>query len=80
MKARLEETSVQYRGVVLVSETEEEKRILWDIWNSKGAPVSVGRLDGSVELVIAPTPEEKVKENPVEFKHGPERIRDQQVR
>jgi len=59
MKARLEETSVQYRGVVLVSETEGEKRILWDIWNSKGRPVTVGRLDdGSVELVVASTPEE----------------------
>jgi len=58
MKARLEETSVQYRGVVLVSETEEEKRILWDIWNSKGRPVVVGKLDdGSVELIVAPTPE-----------------------
>ena len=58
MKARLEETSVQYRGVVLESETEEEKKVLWDIWNSKGRPVTVGRLDGgSVELIVAPTPE-----------------------
>ena len=57
MKARLEETSVQYRGVALVSETEEEKRVLWDIWNSNGAPVTVGRLDdGSVELIVAPIP------------------------
>jgi len=65
LKARLENTSVQYRGVVLVSETEEEKIVLWDIWNSSGRPVSVGKLDGgSVELVVAPTPakEEEVKE------------------
>ena len=58
MKARLEETSVRYRGVVLESETEEEKKVLWDIWNSKGGPVTVARLDGgSVELIVAPTPE-----------------------
>jgi hypothetical protein len=58
MKARLEETSVRYRGVVLLSETEEEKKILWDIWRGKGRPVSVGKLnDGSIELVVAPTPE-----------------------
>ncbi len=63
MKARLESTSVQYRGVVLVSETEEEKRILWDIWNSKGRPVTVGKLaGGSVELVVAPTPENEADE------------------
>lgn len=58
MKASLEETSVQYKGVVLVSEPEEEKKVLWDIWNSKGRPVTVGRLDGSVELFVAPPPEE----------------------
>jgi len=58
MKARLEEASVQYRGVVLVSETEEEKKILWSIWNSKGRPVAMGKIaDGSVELTVAPTPE-----------------------
>ena len=62
MKARLEETSVQYRGVVLESETEEEKGVLWDIWNSSGRPVAVGRLDGSVELVVAPTPEKEEEE------------------
>jgi len=48
MKARLENTSVQYvqyRGVVLVSETEEEKGVLSDIWNRKGRPVTLGRLD-----------------------------------
>jgi len=62
MKARLETTSVQYRGVVLVSETEEEKKVLWDIWNSSGAPVTVGKLDdGSVELIVAPTPEDDKK-------------------
>ena len=60
MKARLEETSVQYRGVVLTSETEEEKSILWDIWNRKGGPVSVGKLDdGVIELVVAPSVEER---------------------
>ena len=58
MKFRLENTSVQYRGVVLVSETEEEKKVLWDIWHGNGRPVSVGKLDGGhAELIIAPTPE-----------------------
>jgi len=62
MKARLEETSVQYRGVVLVSETEEEKKVLWDIWENRGRPVTVGRVDdGNAELVVAPTPEEEEK-------------------
>ena len=60
MKARLEETSVRYRGVVLTSETEEEKRILWDIWCRKGRPVSVGKMnDGSMELVVALCAEEE---------------------
>ena len=58
----MEGTSVEYRGVVLVSETEEEKGVLWDIWNSSGAPVTVGKLDnGSVELVVAPTPQPEAR-------------------
>ncbi len=59
MKAKLEETSVQHRGVVLTSETDEEREILRNIWAHKGRPVSVGKLDdGNIELVVAPTPEE----------------------
>ena len=58
MRAKLEETSVRYRGVVLISETDEEKRILWDIWSLKGRPVSVGELtDGTIELIMAPSVE-----------------------
>lgn len=58
MKARLEESSVQYRGVVLVSETDEEKRILCDIWSLKGRAISVGELtDGTIELIMAPSVE-----------------------
>ena len=60
MKAKIEETSVQYRGVVLISETEDEGKILWDIWCCKGRPVSIGKLtDGSFELVMAPSAEEE---------------------
>lgn len=59
MRAILEEASVQYRGVVLTSETDEERQILRNIWTGKGRPASVGKLDdGNIELVVAPTPEE----------------------
>jgi len=60
MRARLEETSVRYRGVVLTSETDEEKRVLWSMWAAQCGPVSVGKLDdGSIELVVAPSAEEE---------------------
>ena len=59
MKVKLEDKSIKYRGVVLRSETEEEKKVLRTIWNLGGGPVAVGRLDdGFIELVVAPTPDE----------------------
>lgn len=59
MRATLEETSVEYRGVILTSETDEERQILRNIWTGKGRPASIGKLhDGNIELVVAPTPDE----------------------
>lgn len=63
MKAELEPEEVQYRGVSLISETEEEKQIFENIWNQKGRPAMLGRMrDGNVQLVVAPTPEKNEKE------------------
>lgn len=60
MKAELEPKEMQFRGVFLLSETEEEKQVLTNIWNQKGGPAMLGRMrDGNVQLVIAPSPEEK---------------------
>ena len=57
MKAKLEETGPQYRGVILTSETDEELHILRDIWCGRWRAVSFGKLpDGNLEVVIAPTP------------------------
>ena len=56
MKVRLEPEGVQYRGISVVSETEEEKQILENIWIQKGRPVMFNRMtDGQVQLVMAPT-------------------------
>ena len=58
MKAILEETSIRHRGVILTSETDEEREILRNIWINKGRPASYGKLEGgNIEIVIAPTPE-----------------------
>lgn len=58
MKAELEVKEIRYRGVSLISETEEEKQVLIDIWNQQGRPAMLGRMsDGQVQLVLAPTPE-----------------------
>lgn len=55
MKAKLEPKEIQHRGVSLVSETEEEKRILLNLWNEKAKPAMLSRLpDGQVEVVVAP--------------------------
>ena len=60
MKASLEDTSIQHRGVILTSETDEEREVLRDIWCSKGRPASLGKLDnGSIELVVAPTSDDQ---------------------
>lgn len=39
MKARLEEKEIQFRGIVIESENEEEKEVLLAIW--KGGRVSL---------------------------------------
>jgi len=58
MKAYLETTEVEYRGVILESETPEEKEVLASIWNNRGRAVARGRLMGNqVRIVIAQTPE-----------------------
>ncbi len=58
MKAELEVKEMQCRGVSLISETEEKKQVLTDIWNWQGRPAMLGRMsDGQVQLVVAPTPE-----------------------
>jgi len=44
MKAELEPTSIQYRGVVLVSQTEEEKRVLEAVKILTGPTFPVRRL------------------------------------
>lgn len=60
MKAELEPEEMQYRGVSLISETEEEKQVFENIWKQKGRPAMLGRMrDGQVQLVVAPTPETK---------------------
>ena len=57
MKATLEETGPPYRGVILTSETEEDREIVRDIWCGRWRPASLGKLpDGNLEVVIAPTP------------------------
>mgnify|MGYP001561621829 CR=1 FL=1 len=57
MKVRLEDLAVHYRGVIPESETEEEKRVLNDIWEGKARTVCWQRLgDGNIVVVIAPTP------------------------
>ena len=58
MKAELEPEAMQYRGVSLISETEEEKQILTNLWNQKAGPAIWGRMmgDGNIQLVIAPSP------------------------
>jgi|GEM_PF-4334935 len=58
MKASLEVTSIRHRGVILTSETDEERKILRDIWIGKGRPASYANLeDGNIEIAIAPTAE-----------------------
>lgn len=58
MRAELEVKEIQYRGVSLTSETEEEKQVLNNIWNQKGQPAAWARLsNGQIQLVIAPTPD-----------------------
>jgi len=58
MKASLEAKQIEYRGVLLESETPEEKEVLKRIWSGQGRPVEIARLlNNQVKLVIAPTPQ-----------------------
>ena len=51
---------MQYRGVSLISETEEEKQVLTNLWNQKGGPAMLARYgDGNVQLIIAPSPDKE---------------------
>lgn len=60
MKAKLEIIPVKGRGVEIESETEEEKQVLEQIWNTHGGLAMLTREDsGMVRLVVAPTVEEK---------------------
>ena len=55
MKAELESKEINNRGVILTSETEEEKQMLTKLWNQKAAPAMLTRSDdGQMEIIIAP--------------------------
>jgi hypothetical protein len=57
MKARLENLPVSTPGIVIESETVEEKEILNNIWVGRGGPVLMHRLaDGNISLTVAPEP------------------------
>ena len=64
MKAELESKDIKpNRGVSLISETEEEKQMLVNLWNQKARPVMLLQIMGDeAQLVIAPTPEPELKE------------------
>ena len=63
MKAKLEDIPVKARGVEIESETEEEKQMLENIWNTHGGLVVLSRKeDGNVQLVVAPSLEGGEKE------------------
>ncbi|MBA7677960.1 hypothetical protein ES703_86227 [subsurface metagenome] len=65
MKARIEDIPVKGRGVEIESETEEEKQVIEQIWNTHGGLAMLTRKDdGNVELVVAPTVEDDEKEEP----------------
>ena len=58
MKVKIETIPVKCRGVEIESETEEEKLILQNIWNTNGRRVLMARKPGgNIQLVIAPSPE-----------------------
>jgi hypothetical protein len=61
MKVKLESSKeLQYPGITLTSENQEEKQRLLDIYIGKGGIASFGKLpDGNVELTITPTPQKQ---------------------
>ncbi|MDP2728426.1 MAG: hypothetical protein Q8P59_12910 [Dehalococcoidia bacterium] len=58
MKVILEDKTVKHRGIIVSSETDEEKVVLTNIWVQKGAPAMFSRDGTSVSITIAPTPDE----------------------
>lgn len=63
MKAKLEDIPLMAKGVEIESETEEEKKVLENIFNTRGGPVVLSRKDdGNVQLVVAPSFEDEEKE------------------
>jgi len=62
VKAGLSQGWLLGRGVEIESETEEEKQVLEQVWNTHGRLAMLTRKDdGMVQLVIAPTVEEGMK-------------------
>lgn len=59
MKAKLEDKRIENRGVIITSETMEEKQLLFDIWHRGANPVVFSKEKDMVSIVIAPIPEEK---------------------
>ena len=60
MKAKIENIPVQARGVEIESETEEEKQLLKNIWNTHGGLASMARTEnGNIQLVVAPMVEKE---------------------
>ncbi len=60
MIAKLEPKGLQYRGVEIIAETDEEDIILLRIWSENGRPVSVTRNENHHRsLHIAPIPKIK---------------------
>ena len=62
MKAKLENIPVQNSGIEIESETEEEKQVLENIWNTHGGLAVLSREeDGTIQLVVAPSLDEEAK-------------------
>lgn len=60
MKVKLESNRINHRGILLISETEEESQVLTALWIEKGRPTMFERTIDHVEIIIAPSPEELV--------------------
>lgn len=55
MKVELEPEEIGNRGFFVISETEEEKEVLDNIWKNRGSVVMLGRMsDGQLQLAVAP--------------------------
>jgi len=55
MKATVETIPVHGIGILIVSETREERQVIERIWDTDGGPaVLIRHPDGNVHLVVAP--------------------------